>query len=203
VIHYKKKYAAVVVGPAGVGKGYAFGNVMREYHWATIFCTGDWCRENKKTVAAAGTLVADDLIVAAIKLNYIGRGRPDRYLIDCPRSIKQLEDLRKFFVEDQDIASENLIGFEMRASRDNCRLRLLERAQRQARADDVDISVMERRLDAYFGNEGIQQLVVPQLARYFTQHIVIPSDISLEDISRSVRNHFGPLAFGSTTPVSV
>jgi adenylate kinase family enzyme len=145
--------AGVVCGGAGVGKGYAFGNVLTEYFGVTIFCTGDWCRTNSAALADAGTLVADELIVAAIKLHYIKLGRPQNYIVDCPRSVKQLEDLSEFFLN-EGIRPDNLVAFEMRATRKTCYKNIVDRATRQGRNDDCKPEAVNRRLDAYFGHEG-------------------------------------------------
>lgn len=181
-----------IVGPSGIGKGYGLGAVLVEYHEVSIFVTGDWCRDKANELASQGIMVDDALIVQAVKDDYNARGRPNHYLVDCPRSIAQVDMLNPFFSEFGDF---DLVLWEMRAMRSTCEQRIIERACRQGRHDDANPEAIKRRLDTYYCEGGIQETVVPYLTEMAQHHLIVEADPALETIRDTVRSALAPMVY--------
>jgi len=186
-----------IAGPSGIGKGYAVGSVIQEYRGARVFVTGDWCRENAERNASSGVLVDDLLIFHAIE-NDFSREYFRHYFIDAPRSVlqvKQIIDMYRSRIPEVEIHTIHIEG-----SHGCCHSRLADRARRQSRNDDLDHSIIQRRLDAYFRKGGIQDSVVPILREQTNYHI-INGDDDLESIRNIVREELCPRIFpGITNP---
>lgn len=195
-----RKTRGLIIGPSGVGKGYGLGSILTEYHGAPVFVSGDWCRQQHAAVAQKGVLVDDNGILRANEQHYNALGCPDRYFFDCPRSLDQAKQLLAWFGQ---IGTDQVVVFHMHAERHVCEQRIIDRATRQGRADDADLTVIQRRLSVYYSPGGLLHTVVPFLKDSCNHFELIDANPDLEHVVRPlVINHHCRRVFPVAPPSS-
>jgi len=188
-----KKCFGFIAGPSGIGKGYGVGDVFTEYFGARIFVTGEWCREHYMSHASSGNLAPDDALIEAIEADYRIH-KPHRFLIDAPRTLNQVRTLIGVFNKWDKNAT--IVTAHITANNEVCRDRIRHRAIVQMRTDDAKDSIINGRLNVYFGKGGIREKVIPFLKEK-TVYRFIDGHLSLELVRDEVRDVIGPALFGT------
>lgn len=185
------KVAGYIVGPSGVGKHWGVGDPLHQFGGVKIAVTGDYCRSKHATCAGTGRLVSNSRIQRYIRREAF-RCRRGAFLVDCPRSVKQVEETNAFF---RSIGVSQIIVLHIHADWQVCENRIKHRAEIVGRPDDADPEVINRRLSVYFDRvRGLKQTLIPYLADCSdTTVIPIDANTELEIVRRHVQDEVVPI----------
>lgn len=187
-----KKIGGVIIGPGGVGKGYGLGDILTEYFGVKIFISGDWCRQNAAENADRGIRVDDTIILGAAS-QHLHHHNCDRWHFDCPRSVHQAKAVLQMF---HTANFDEVVVWHVYADESLCRQRIIDRAERQGRADDLDPVVIDRRMKTYYDPiVGIRATVVPFFADNCNRIINLDASGDLELLRDHVRERYAPSVF--------
>ncbi len=163
----------LLLGPQGAGKGTQAKRIGAEYEIPHI-ATGDMLREaiaaetplglDVKPIYERGGLVPDATMIALIR-ERLGEDDTERgFVLDgFPRTLGQAEALDPMLRE---IGKELSLVLVLQLDDDECKARLLRRAELEGRRDDTP-EVIDRRLIAY------HERTAPLIERYRTRGKVV------------------------------
>ncbi len=190
------KIGGFIFGASGVGKGFACGNVLSEYHGVQVFVSGDWCRDHRPKLANGGYIVQDQDILNAARHHLITHASR-RWHFDCPRSVGQAEKVLLMFEE---LGCEEVVTWHLDADESVCRQRIYDRAERQGRLDDLDLVAVDKRMKFYYAPKiGLQDQLIPFL-RNHTRLIRVNANLDLENMRDEVRYELAYQVFGAHAP---
>ncbi|MFN8257822.1 MAG: adenylate kinase [Bacteroidales bacterium] len=149
----------VLFGPPGAGKGTQSDKIIEKFK-LVHFSTGDILRAEiasktelglkAKAFMDKGELVPDAVVIGMIKSKILANKNAKGFIFDgFPRTLAQAVELDKL-LNSENIPVSVLIALDV--EHDELVKRLLGRAKDSGRADDMDINVIENRIDVYNKN---------------------------------------------------
>ena len=178
------------MGPPGAGKGTQANFISQKYNIPQI-STGDILRaavQNKTPMGLqaqqfmdAGQLVPDEVVIGIVRDRLQEADTKPGYILDgFPRTVAQADALKAILA---DMEQELDLALNLRVSQDELVMRLLDRAQKQGRADDT-ADVIQQRLTNY------NEQTLPLLEYYKKENILRELDGvgDVEIISRRLQN---------------
>jgi adenylate kinase len=145
----------LLLGPQGSGKGTQAARISAAYGLAHI-ATGDMLRaaimdgtelgKQVRPIYDRGELVPDEFMIALIRERLEQEDADGGFVLDgFPRTMEQARALDEML---RGVGRELSVVFELQISDEECLRRLLERAEREGRADDTP-EVIRKRLELY------------------------------------------------------
>ena len=149
----------VLFGPPGAGKGTQSDKMIEKFK-LVHFSTGDILRAEiasrtdlglkAKAFMDKGELVPDAVVIGMIKSKILANKNAKGFIFDgFPRTVAQAIELDKL-LNSENIPVSVLIALDV--EHDELVKRLQGRAKDSGRADDMDINVIENRIDVYNKN---------------------------------------------------
>jgi adenylate kinase len=146
----------ILFGPPGAGKGTQSENIIKQYQLAHL-STGDIFRANikgatelgilAKSYIDKGQLVPDEVTIKMLQSEVDKNANAKGFIFDgFPRTAAQAEALDKFLASKKSSIA-TLISLEV--EEEELKRRLLERGKTSGRADDVDPTIIQKRIEVY------------------------------------------------------
>ena len=146
----------VLFGPPGAGKGTQSAKLTEEYGLQHL-STGDIFRANikggtelgrlAKSFIDEGKLVPDEVTIGMLESEVASHPQAKGFIFDgFPRTEAQAEAL-DVFLEGKGTSVTMMLALEV--GEDELKRRLLNRGKDSGRADDIDPSVIQKRIDVY------------------------------------------------------
>jgi len=149
----------VLFGPPGAGKGTQSDKIIDKYK-LVHFSTGDILRAEitaktdlgtkAKAFMDKGELVPDEVVIGMIKTKVLANKNAKGFIFDgFPRTVAQAIELDKL-LENEKIPVSVMVALEV--EHNELVKRLQGRAKDSGRADDMDVKIIENRIDVYNKN---------------------------------------------------
>jgi len=149
----------VLFGPPGAGKGTQSDKIIDKYK-LVHFSTGDILRAEitaktdlgtkAKAFMDKGELVPDEVVIGMIKTKVLANKNAKGFIFDgFPRTVAQAIELDKL-LENEKIPVSIMVALEV--EHNELVKRLKGRAKDSGRADDMDVKIIENRIDVYNKN---------------------------------------------------